>query len=134
MRGVFSDFDSAAENLARRIQQDDFDIFARAGILDAFGKLAEHRFVQQIVLGAVERHVRDASVQQHSHIFIIFDFFPLLLRHKFFWINCFDHYGLRDMNWNNSGTLCSGYFVMLARRFAPFCCGANDGAQRVCRP
>jgi len=46
LRSVFADFNSAAEDLARRLQQNDLDVFARSGELNAFGQFAQHRFVQ----------------------------------------------------------------------------------------
>ena len=63
------------KTLQAEVQHDDLDVFAGAGELDAIGEFAKHGFVQEIVLGATQRHVRHAGVQAHLHKVIVFDTF-----------------------------------------------------------
>src|SRR5690242_14858393 len=59
---VFADVNSAAKDFASGIKDNQFDVIALAGVADAVGHFAEHGFVEEVVLGAVHGHARDAAV------------------------------------------------------------------------
>ncbi len=60
LRGVFADVDSAAEDFAGRIDNDELDVIALAGMRDATGDFSQHGFIEEIVFRTVESHSRDA--------------------------------------------------------------------------
>ena len=69
LRSVFADVDAAAKNFAGRIENDQFDVLALAGVSDAVRHFAKHGFVEKIVLRAGEGHARDTTVAPQLHEF-----------------------------------------------------------------
>src|SRR5260370_19165443 len=62
LRRVFADVHAAAEDFARGIDGDELDVVAFAGENDAVGDFAEHGFVEEVMLGAIESEAGDAVV------------------------------------------------------------------------
>src|SRR4029077_19287625 len=77
LRSVFADLDTAAEDLAGRIQQNDLDVLAGTNMLDAFGQFAQHGFVEEVMFRAAQGHASDAAVQTDFYEFVVFDLFLL---------------------------------------------------------
>jgi len=72
LRGVFADIHAAAENFARGIDGDELDVVVFAGKKDAVGNFAEHGFVQEIVIWAVEGEPSDTIVDPKFYEFKAF--------------------------------------------------------------
>src|SRR5579859_234565 len=60
--GVFANVNAAAENFARGVENDQFDVVALAGIADAVRHFAEHGLVKKIMFGAAHGHASYAAV------------------------------------------------------------------------
>src|SRR5215469_15414335 len=61
LRSVFAHVDAAAEHFAGGIKNDELDVVTLGDEGDAVGKLAEHRFVEKVVLRAIQGHAGDAG-------------------------------------------------------------------------
>ena len=65
--GVFADVNAAAENLASGIEYDEFRVGALAGVGDAINQFAKHVFVEEIMVGTVEGHARNAGFEMEFY-------------------------------------------------------------------
>src|SRR5215472_1622052 len=70
--GIFADVDATTKDFAGGIENNQLDVVALAGIVDAVGHFAKHGLIEKIVLGAVEGHAGDAAVATQLHEFEFF--------------------------------------------------------------
>jgi hypothetical protein len=61
LRCIFTDVNTATENLAGGIEEDELHVWPLARVSNAVDQFAEHVFVEKIVLGAIEGHACHAG-------------------------------------------------------------------------
>src|ERR1700730_16768942 len=87
MRSRFTDIDPAAEDFAGGVENNQFYVIAFAGVSDAAGDFAKHRFVEKIVFRTAEGHPCDAAVDAELHVLKFLRLPPFRLRDKFFGVD-----------------------------------------------
>jgi hypothetical protein len=63
LRSVFAYINTAAEDFASGIEDDEFDLFVAGDKRDAIHQLAKHAFVQEIVLRAIQGQPGHAGIE-----------------------------------------------------------------------
>src|SRR5467141_2466604 len=92
LRRVFTDIDSAAKDFAGRIENDQLNFLALAGMSDSPGDFAEHRFIEKIMYRTVEGDPRDACVDAELHMLKLFRVAPFRLRREFLGVDRLIHF------------------------------------------
>src|SRR5216684_6668996 len=140
LRGVLADVNASAKDLARGVQHDELRFVGFTGSFHAHGQLAQHRLVQQVVFGAVERHPRRGSFDAETHVLELFRLAPRrpadkLLVLNFFVLDFFGHFHtpyVAAMARTATSPIC-GQFLMLAQFFLPRRRQANPRAPQYIR-
>src|SRR6266481_2080019 len=134
LRGVFADINSAAEHFASRIDDNQLDRVAFTGMRDPPGDLAEHGFIEKVVIRTVERHSCDAVCDAELYMLELFRLAAFRLRCEILGVDRLNHF---PRSWASVALMTSENPLvrldsMLARLRWLAGKGENDGAQKVC--